>query len=738
MRKYTKELLAILIFLVSTVIAITVITNITMPKRYSYGSTWGSYLKEPKNSIDVLFFGSSLVYCNIVPSVIYEHSGITSYVMAGPEQTIPLSYYYIKEAVKSQNPKTIMLDANGMFFNKYEGYTKVNIGYMPWSLNRLKAIENAAEQEQHTGLYFPLYNYHTRWSSLTLGDIKTGVFGYERDIYAGYTFLSKIEPQGSPWPRNEKFDIQTYKENLEYMKDIAAFCEKKGISLIVFISPSFSALKQDNLDMLKKDIGKIKNVSYIDFNERFDDFDINVKTDFFDLMHFNALGAEKFSIYLSDMLKSLDLEATDNEDMSLWWSRISNFKKQKALIDIPKQTDIESIEEPDENNLEEPIEVIDNNLIEYENMINLMKNSDYDNAIMLFEQSENLKKGYEKASLYYAYAKALKYHTMLNNEEQVELLKSHINTDFILTIQYKPVHPYKRTAYGATWGNYFKEPKNSIDVMFFGSSLIYCDIAPPAIYDKAKITSYVMGGPEQTMPITYYYIKEALRTQSPKVIFVEVTGLLYDKYYSNTKTNILYMPKSINRLSATFEGAIPDTWDELLFSLYDYDDDTITDISEYSSYGMDNMAGYTYLDNIDIVGGPVYRSISYNEEEYMLNLSYLHKISKLCEEEKIQLEYFIAPSYYRVPSEYMDIIEKDMSNMEYGRYTDHNIIYPDERIDRTTHFYDILHFNCYGAKQYSDFLAELLVSEYKLSESLYEDTTLWQSRVDNFMYMLSN
>ncbi|MDD3973039.1 MAG: hypothetical protein PHC31_14160, partial [Clostridia bacterium] len=288
MRKYTKELLAILIFLVSTVIAITVITNITMPKRYSYGSTWGSYLKEPKNSIDVLFFGSSLVYCNIVPSVIYEHSGITSYVMAGPEQTIPLSYYYIKEAVKSQNPKTIMLDASGMFFNKYEGYTKVNIGYMPWSLNRLKAIENAAEQEQHTGLYFPLYNYHTRWSSITLGDIKTGVFGYERDIYAGYTFLSKIEPQGSPWPRNEKFDIQTYKENLEYMKDIAAFCEKKDISLIVFISPSFSALKQDNLDMLKKDIGKIKNISYIDFNERFDDFDINVKTDFFDLMHFNA------------------------------------------------------------------------------------------------------------------------------------------------------------------------------------------------------------------------------------------------------------------------------------------------------------------------------------------------------------------------------------------------------------------------------------------------------------------
>jgi hypothetical protein len=490
--------------------------------------------------------------------------------------------------------------------------------------------------------------------------------------------------------------------------------------------------------MLKKDIEKIKNISYIDFNERFDDFDINVKTDFFDLMHFNALGAEKFSIYLSDMLKSLDLEATDNEDMSLWWSRISNFKKQKALIDIPKQTDIESTEEPDDNNLEEPIEVLDNNLIEYENMISLIKNSDYDEAIQIYEQSENLKNGYEKASLYYAYAKALKYHTMLNNEEQVSLLKAHINTDFILTIQYKPVSPYKRTAYGATWGNYLKEPAYSIDVMFFGSSLIYCDIAPPAIYDKSKITSYVMGGPEQTLPITYYYIKEALKTQSPKVIFVEVTGLLYDKYYSSTETNILFMPKSINRLSATFEGANPDTWNDLLFSVYDYNDDTVADISEYSSYAMDNLAGYTYLNNIDTVNGPVYRSINYNEEEYKINLSYLRKISKLCEEEKIQLEYFIAPSYYRVPTKYMDIIENDMSYMEYGRYTDHNIIYPDDRIDKNTHFYDILHFNCYGAEQYSEFLAELLVSEYGLTKSTDENSTLWQSRVDNFSYMISN
>ena len=32
--------------------------------------------------------------------------------------------------------------------------------------------------------------------------------------------------------------------------------------------------------------------------------------------------------------------------------------------------------------------------------------------------------------------------------------------------------------------------------------------------------AYVLAGGEQTIPQTYYYIRQALRTQSPQVIFV--------------------------------------------------------------------------------------------------------------------------------------------------------------------------------------------------------------------------
>ena len=115
------------------------------PNRTEFGSMWAAYLREPKNSVDVLFFGSSLVYCDIAPAWIWDESGLQSYVMAGPEQTIPLTYYYIREACRSQKPQTVMLEATGMFYQKYQNYTRANIGYMPLTGNRIAATFAAAE-----------------------------------------------------------------------------------------------------------------------------------------------------------------------------------------------------------------------------------------------------------------------------------------------------------------------------------------------------------------------------------------------------------------------------------------------------------------------------------------------------------------------------------------------------------------------------------------------------------------
>jgi hypothetical protein len=293
-----------------------------------------------------------------------------------------------------------------------------------------------------------------------------------------------------------------------------------------------------------------------------------------------------------------------------------------------------------------------------------------------------------------------------------------------------------RTSYGATWGSYLKEPEDTIDVMFFGSSLIYCDIAPPVIYAESDITSYVMGGPEQTIPITYYYIKEALKTQSPKIIFVEVTGMFYEKYYSSTKANIEYMPKTINRLAATFEAIQPELWDKLLFSVYNYEDDDIPDTDIDSTYSIDDLAGYTFLSKTEPQTEWVYRPINFNQQEYDRNLSYLEQISSYCKEEDIQLVYFIAPSFSRLQPEYIDMLSSDIDEIGYGTFTDHNVLYDESNIDKVKCFFDILHFNCYGAKDYSSFLGRLLTEQYSLTASESTTLALWRNRVGAFTSMM--
>lgn len=135
-------------------------THYLTPQQHDYGSVWGMYEQEQTDSIDVLFFGSSVAYCDVVPAVYWENSGLTAFVQAGPEQPLPLTLDYLKESLRTQSPKAVFVECTGIAFHKYMGFTKTNIGQMPWGINRLHATFFNAEPEVRKGLLFPLYFYH--------------------------------------------------------------------------------------------------------------------------------------------------------------------------------------------------------------------------------------------------------------------------------------------------------------------------------------------------------------------------------------------------------------------------------------------------------------------------------------------------------------------------------------------------------------------------------------------------
>lgn len=57
---------------------------------------------------------------------------------------------------------------------------------------------------------------------------------------------------------------------------------------------------------------------------------------------------------------------------------------------------------------------------------------------------------------------------------------------------------------GTDWRRYAREPENSVDVLYVGSSLVFCDLDPVGIYGRCGVTGFNVAGPQQSMAISYY------------------------------------------------------------------------------------------------------------------------------------------------------------------------------------------------------------------------------------------
>ena len=340
MKTRKREALALAVSLLVLALILSFLTRLLTPKQHDFGSTWGHYRAEEEDSLDLLFFGSSLVYCDVVPAVIWEETGLTGYVMAGPEQTLPMTYYYVREALKTQSPQAIFVEITGMFYNRYTNYTKTNIGQMPWGRNRLEATLREAEPENRAGLLFPLLFYHDRWSSLTADDWAVTFRGYEPDPLAGYTFLDTYCATDGVYERSIADNPENYQRNLDALGKIYDHCLSRGVQPVFYVAPTLGRIPEEAMEPLQDTIrDTMPQALILDCNEHFPDIGADEDRDFHDTLHYNAAGAEKFSRFLGRWISEhLNPEPLPGRDAALWESRLESFNTLAAQPMTPQET----------------------------------------------------------------------------------------------------------------------------------------------------------------------------------------------------------------------------------------------------------------------------------------------------------------------------------------------------------------------------------------------------------------
>lgn len=93
--------------------------------------------------------------------------------------------------------------------------------------------------------------------------------------------------------------------------------------------------------------------------------------------------------------------------------------------------------------------------------------------------------------------------------------------------------------------------------MFFGSGNVFANINPAILYEEEGIKSYIMAGSSQPIWNTCCYIREAFKSQHPKLVVIDMKSPDYDVEYFNAAHEYRYiwgLRPSKNKLEANEYG----------------------------------------------------------------------------------------------------------------------------------------------------------------------------------------
>ena len=94
-----------------------------------------------------------------------------------------------------------------------------------------------------------------------------------------------------------------------------------------------------------------------------------------------------------------------------------------------------------------------------------------------------------------------------------------VRTSSILRLKGKEYLAYY---FSEQYREFYNMEKDTVDVLFLGTSHSYCGFSPQDFYDLHGIRSYNLGSSRQGIWLSYYWLKEALKTQKPKIVVKEV------------------------------------------------------------------------------------------------------------------------------------------------------------------------------------------------------------------------
>lgn len=302
---------------------------------------------------------------------------------------------------------------------------------------------------------------------------------------------------------------------------------------------------------------------------------------------------------------------------------------------------------------------------------------------------------------------------------------------------------------------FYDLPKNSVDVLFLGSCNIYNAYNPLILWEREGITCYVLGSSDQELWNSYYYLKEALDYQKPKVVVLESLMFTYEE---SPEPNEAYHRRAVDYMRLSHHKyeltkkfiEVENKWNAengienmdpllnqfgYLFPLIRYHSRWSELTEEDFSYlwdkqnpmGMGGTPVFTYPD------APVTNyTFSAKEGETVTVkegvMEYFLQLKELCDENGIELLLVKSPTMHYWNSAHNEIM-KDIAQTYDIPFLDYNLLL--EPNSNYFHENRRLRLNAYGMQVFSDSLSDYLVENYALTPTQNQEAiACWNAGVE--------
>lgn len=277
-----------------------------------------AYRGEPRDSIDTVFIGNSDIYRAISPVDLFQQTGITSAIAGRPNKQLSEVPGDIRDILRYQNPKTIVLETDCMFSGTNPGFkkgispleaeaAKVDVaGQAPSKATDADVADQAPSKATNADVAaqapskatntpqqnifakckallqegdsaflaalnykFPLVKYHDNWKHLKLTTFlqPRGKYHFSNKGMA-YANTVKAYPFGNEYMQlSGGKHAMLSEEKLDQFQKIYDLCDRNGVRLVLLTVPSANTWNKGKSDTVKQ-LAKKYDLTYYDYNRQ--------------------------------------------------------------------------------------------------------------------------------------------------------------------------------------------------------------------------------------------------------------------------------------------------------------------------------------------------------------------------------------------------------------------------------------------------------------------------------------